>query len=307
MSIALTVVIIFMFLFLLSVAAAVFAIAPLVILQPSRRDREWYRRHTNILEPKDAGLPQEDFEVTTGDGLRLRGWIISQAARGIEPKGTVIFLHGIGDNRNAGLPLAMTLFRQGFSTVLFDSRRHGESEGAFCTYGFNEKHDLVTIINYLESRADLRTGKIGLFGTSMGAAIAIQAAAIEPRIAAVVAEASFTDLRTISVDYQKRLTKLPWKFLRNVAISRTMEYAHFKARFVSPLKDIKRISCPLLFVHGTEDTNVKTEYSRMLFDNAREPKELFLVEGANHTNIMEVGGTLFQDKVAGFFTQTLTH
>jgi hypothetical protein len=139
----------------------------------------------------------------------------------------------------------------------------------------------------------------------MGGAVAIQAAAIDSRISAVVAEASFTDLRTITVDYQRRIVKLPWHFLRNVALGRAQEIAHFKARNVSPVKDLKTLSIPIFFIHGTVDAFINFTYSKILFHEANEPKELLLIPGAAHQDIWEVGGPVYENRLVSFFRAAL--
>lgn len=290
-------------LFLIGAVFVILIIGPLILLQPERRTREWYAMRTTLLEPRDAGLPEEELTVTTHDGLKLHAWLIAQreAARG-----TIIYLHGVGDCKIGGIALARFFYNHGFHVFLYDSRQHGESEGKYCTYGYYEKRDVSTVIDYLESRKDIKTGNIGIFGTSMGAAVAIQAAAIDSRIRAVVAEASFTDLRTITVDYQRRIAKLPWHFLRNVALSRSQKVAGFKAREVSPLNDVKRLTTPILFIHGTKDELISVEYSKLLYEQATGPKDLLLVEGANHNDVWEVGGTVYERKIIDFFERYLS-
>jgi hypothetical protein len=288
-------------LFLISTAFVILVIGPLILLQPIRRTKEWYRSFNNLLEPRDAGLPQEDVTLLTGDGLRLSGWFIPSKKR---PRGTIIYLHGVGDCKTAGVPLAAAFHNAGFHVLLYDSREHGESEGQYCTYGYYEKYDVSTAIDFLKKKR-IKTGVIGIFGTSMGAAVAIQAAAIDDRIKAVAAEAGFTDLRTISVDYQRRIVKLPWHFLRNVAMSRSQKIAQFKARDVSPVSDAKKLSIPVLFIHGMEDKLIHYEYSKTLYHHANEPKDLFLIPGANHTDIWEVAGPAYEDKIVGFFRRWL--
>ena len=135
----------------------------------------------------------------------------------------------------------------------------------------------------------------------MGADVAIQAAAVDDRVKAVVAEASFTDLRTISVDYQRRIVKLPWHFLRNVAMSRSQKIANFKARDVSPLEDVQRLRIPILFIHGMEDKFIRYEYSKALYHVAPGPKDLFLVPGASHTDVWEISGSTYERKILSFF------
>jgi fermentation-respiration switch protein FrsA (DUF1100 family) len=212
----------------------------------------------------------------------------------------------VGDAKIGGVALARLWYSNGYNVFLYDSRQHGQSEGAYCTYGFYEKHDVSTAIDYLLKRTDVQPGNVGIFGTSMGAAIALQAAAIDPRIKGVVAEASFTDLRTIAVDYQRRIVKLPWHFLRNFAMSRSQKIARFKARDVSPLEDVKRLNTPVLFVHGTKDEFIDVEYSKILYEHATGPKDLLIIDGANHNDIWEVGGTIYERKIIDFFQQHLS-
>jgi hypothetical protein len=285
-------------LFAVHSAFVIYAMGPMLLLQPTRRREEWYARLTRLLHPSDAGLPQEDLQILTRDGLKLDCWLIQQprAARG-----TMLYLHGVGDCKIDGVRMAQFLFRHGYNVFLYDSRQHGQSEGSFCTYGFYEKYDVSSVIDYLESRKDLRLGPIGIFGTSMGGAVAIQTAAIDRRISAIVAQASFTELRKVFVDYQKRITRIPWHFIRNVAIGRSQKMANFKARFVSPLEDVKRLHCPILFIHGTEDVNIKPEYSRALHASAHEPKKLLLIHGAQHNDVWDVGGKVYEQALEDFF------
>lgn len=289
-------------LFLLSAGFVLLAVGPLILLQPLRRTAEWYRRSTDLLEPADAGLPQDNVHFQTHDGLSLSGWLVAQPKRA---RGTVLYLHGVGDCKTAGVPLAKLFFDNGYNVFLYDSRRHGDSGGSYCTYGYYEKFDVSTAINYLIERLGKKLGPVALFGTSMGAAIAIQAAAIDTRIKGVIAEASFTDLRTISVDYQRRIIKLPWHFLRNAAMARSQKFAKFKARDVSPLEDVTRLRIPILFIHGTSDSFINLDYSKMLYHKAREPRELYLVAGANHNDVWEVAGKSYEAKVLGFLNRAL--
>lgn len=299
----LLVIIIAVILFLLSSAAIVLIIGPLILLQPQRRTKEWYRKYTSLLEPRDAGLPQEDIVLQTHDGISLHCWLVAHPNGS---KGAIVYLHGVGDCKTDGVPLAKLLYDEGYNLFLYDSRRHGESGGAYCTYGYFEKRDVSTILDYLSKRNDVKLGNIGIFGTSMGAAVALQAAALDRRIRAVVAEASFTDLRTVSVDYQRRIIKLPWHFLRNVAMSRSQHIAGFKAREVSPLEAVKCLKIPILFIHGKNDSLIKCEYSRTLFENANEPKQLLLIPDGGHNNLLETGGPQYKETIISFLRTHLS-
>ena len=106
----------------------------------------------------------------------------------------MVYLHGLGDNRASVLGIAAHFTMMGFDVLAYDSRAQGESGGDACTYGYYEKQDL-------ESRArPAGPGPVIAFGVSLGAAIALQAAAEDPRVALVVALAPFSDLRTAAAE-----------------------------------------------------------------------------------------------------------
>ena len=289
-------------LFLIQATFVLLVAGPLILLKPIRRKKDWYARFTNLLEPKDAGLPQENVTVETFDGFKLNAWFVRQKKKA---RGTIVYLHGVGDCKIAGVPFARSLYNRGFNIFLYDSRQHGESEGYYCTYGFYEKHDVSAVISYLQSRTNIKIGKIGVFGTSMGGAVAMQAAAIDPRIACLVSEGSYTALRIVFVDYQKRIIKLPWHFLRNIALVQSQKLANFKARLVAPVEDIKRVHVPVLIVHGKNDSFIKSHYSKMLYEAANKPKQFLLIEGAEHNDVWEIGGETYENSIASFFEEHL--
>lgn len=290
-------------LFLVTVTIILFFIGPTMLLQPRRRDASFYRALGLPTSPSELQLPFEEIIVRSDEGLKLNCWLVKS---GNASKGTIIYLHGVADCKIDGLRFAKLMHDHGYNVVLYDSRRHGDSEGTYCTYGYFEKFDLIRIIDYLKSRSDIPSTSTGLFGTSMGAAVAIQAAAIDQRIRAVAAENSFTTLRSIFDDYQKRIIKLPFHYLRNLVIVRSELMAKFKATDVSPLEAVKIIDIPLLFTYARMDHLINYQYSIMLHEQAHGRKDLFPVEGASHSNIRQVGGECYEKKLVDFFERTLS-
>lgn len=283
------------------VSLVLLVIGPVMLLQPTRRTLGWYKERTSILSPSDLGLAAESILLSTKEGFALSGWLIPAK----EARGTVIILHGVSESKIAGLPMAKELHTRGYNVCLYDSRCHGESGGKLCTYGYHERHDTIMMMDHLLKREDLRVGKIGLFGWSMGAAVAIQVAAIDKRVAAIVAESSFASLRTVFDDYQKRMIKLPWHYLRNIVIKRSEYLARFKANDVAPAEAVRNVHVPIFLLHGTEDNLVKYSYSEKVFASANEPKELWLIPGARHHDMMEVGGAEYTRRITAFFDKYL--
>jgi uncharacterized protein len=103
-----------------------------------------------------------------GDGLHLHGWRCrATGAR----RATIVYLHGIADNRTSAAGVIQRFVPRGFDVVAYDSRAHGESDGDICTYGFFEKNDLHRVLDTMDD------GPVVLLGTSLGAAVAILEAA----------------------------------------------------------------------------------------------------------------------------------
>ncbi len=289
-------------LFLTTVTLILFLVGPTLLLRPRRRGLEFYRSLNMPTSPGELGLSFEEINVSVDRGIKLNSWLIKAQP---PAKGTILHLHGVGESKIDGLRFAKLLHDHSFNVFLYDARRHGGSEGRFCTYGYFEKHDVSTIIDYLMTRTDITPGKIGLFGTSMGAAVALQAAAIDSRIAAVIAENSFATLRSIFDDYQKRMIQLPFHYLRNIVIVRSELMAQFKASDVSPLDAVRGISIPLLFIYGENDRHINPHYSEMLFKNATGPKELYAIPGATHLDTWHVAGKEYETRVVDFFERNL--
>ncbi len=288
--------------FLLSATLVLLVIGPTLLLHPKRRHPDFYRSLGSPVTPSDLQLFYEEINIITPDGLKLNSWLIKAPA---PARASVIYLHGVGDCKIGGLRFARLMHDHYYNVLLYDARRHGISDGRFCTYGYYEKHDVTTIINYLTTRTDVALGKIGLFGTSMGASVALQAAAIDRRIAAVVAENSFATLRTIFDDYQKRMIYLPFHYLRNIVIKRSELMAAFKANDVSPLDAVQQFRIPVLFVYGSDDTLIDHRYSLKLFEQAAGPKELFPIDHATHNDTWEVAGKSYEQRLLEFFRKNL--
>ncbi|MBI5215757.1 MAG: alpha/beta fold hydrolase [Ignavibacteriae bacterium] len=287
--------------FLFSATLILTIIGPTLLLRPRRRTAEFYKRLNQPVHPSELQLVYEEINVMGHDNGKLNSWLIKSP----NARGTIIYLHGVADCKMDGIRFAKLMHENRYNVFLYDSRRHGDSEGEFCTYGYFEKLDLEKVIEYLHTRTDVQLGKIALFGTSMGAAVAIQTAAIDKRIAAVIAENSFATLRTIFDDYQKRMVRLPFHYLRNIVIKRSELMAKFKANDVSPLESLKNIRIPFLFIYGTEDHLINHQYTIKLYNNANQPKELFPIEGAKHNDTWQVAGAKYETMILTFLEKYL--
>jgi uncharacterized protein len=252
----------FVFVFFVGFMAFVLVQAPAVIagaiLRPAR---------IPVTEAVPPGCQPRQFQ---GAGLTLRGWWCEP---GGPIRGTLVSLHGVADNRRGAAGLVSRFGKRGLAVVAYDSRAHGESDGEFCTYGFHEKEDLRRVI------ATLPPGPVILFGTSLGGAVALQAAAAEPRVSGVVAAETFSDLATVVRDRAPRFTP---GFVISHAFRVAGERGDFDVEQVSPVRAAASIRAPVLLVHGAEDRDTRPDHSRRIYDALAGEKRLIVVPGAGH-------------------------
>jgi len=219
-----------------------------------------------------AGPAPETCDDVTFSGaiVSLKGW--KCRALGTR-RGTLVYLHGIADNRASSVGVVRRFGQRGFDVVAYDSRAHGESDGAACTFGFFEKQDLRRVLDTVAA------GPIVLLGTSLGAAVALQLASEDPRVSAVIAAETFSDLRTVVTE------RVPF-FFTSAVIAHAFQIAeqqgHFQVDAVSPVVAAATITAPVLLIHGEVDADTSPDHSRRVFAVLREPKRLLIVPGAAH-------------------------
>jgi len=124
---------------------------------------------------------------------------------------------------------------------------------------------------------------IVLIGFSMGAAIALQEAAGDARITAVVAVSSFSDLRTAAAE---RVPFFASKGNIADAFKLAEEEGKFRADDVSPVAAAAHIVAPTLIVHGERDGETAPDEARRIFAALHDPKRLIMVAGADHKHVI---------------------
>jgi fermentation-respiration switch protein FrsA (DUF1100 family) len=62
---------------------------------------------------------------------------------------------------------------------------------------------------------------------------------------------------------------------------------------------------PLFFIHGGADATTGVHHSRLLYDNYRGPREIWVVQGAPHTGAYFADRELYVERVAAFFGRHL--
>ncbi len=244
---------------------------------------------------------KSDFTVRANDGTELRGWKIVPPSPNND---WVLLFHGVSDNRTGVLGHAEFLLRHNYSIVMMDSRAHGESGGDIATYGWKERHDTVAITDALYKTENVRN--LYALGVSMGAAIALQSAAVEPRIAAVAAEDPFASLREVSYDYagldlSPLLGKTLFRPATFFALRALAQAGGFDPDQVSPEIAVTQRQFPILLICGTNDHRIPCRHAQLIYNAAIGPKEMWIVPGAGHAMALGQAPAEYETRVITFF------
>lgn len=266
-----------------------------------RRQVTQSRRSLFRDEPRNWGLdPPEELTLRARDGIPLDAWLFE--AR--EPAPSVIVVHGHGGNKDSMLPLAQILFPR-FNLLLLDTRGHGASGGTRTTLGYEERLDVHAAVDELIRRG---LGPVGILGISMGAAIAIIAAADDPRIAAVIADSPFARLPWAVAEAAKVRGYPPVlaPLVAQAAVRAAALRLGYPPSAFDPIEAVERIAPrPLLLIHGEHDTVINARHSRLILERAGEPKELWILDGLAHCRGLEGACDAYGERLVGFFRRVL--
>ncbi|HWP60937.1 MAG TPA: alpha/beta fold hydrolase [Candidatus Acidoferrales bacterium] len=245
--------------------------------------------------PKNFALDYEEISFVTEDRVRLRGWFIP-CPRGATTK-TIIALHGYPADKGNILPVVAFLSEK-YNLLLFDFRYLGESEGRYSAVGGKETRDLAAAVAFLKARG---AGEIGVWGFSMGAAVALMAAPGLPEIRAIVSESSYAQLDLMAPAlYQIPGLRYPLAWLTGVW-SRLFLGVNLSG--VSPQRSARRLTIPVLVSHSKTDQTIPFEHALLLKAALKEnPKAEFWF----HDDLFhgQLAGD-YQKRVAAFFAAHL--
>jgi dipeptidyl aminopeptidase/acylaminoacyl peptidase len=262
-------------------------------------------RYPLFAPPSAYKADYEDVVFTSVDGVTLKGWIVKP----LHPHPTspaIIICHGVGANKSDFTDLATALSRRGYAVLLFDFRAHGESGGSRTSLGYHEQKDVVSALNFLRGRSGIDPKRLGIYGFSMGGATAILAAASSRGFRAVVADSAFTSLRDQARSAITGFYHLPAFPFLPLAVLGYELYFQTSIDAVSPVTAVAGLSpVPILIIAGEGDKLIPADNGRSLYAAAKEPKELWIIPGAEHGGTLAAAGSGYEKRVGEFFDRNL--
>jgi len=237
-----------------------------------------------------------------------------------EKRPAIMVLHGFGNNKDSANSInpCNLLTRMGYVTFRFDFRGCGQSEGERgMVIPLEQVEDIQAAVTYMETRPEVDAKRIGVVGSSFGAAVAIYAGGVDKRIACVISSggwghgqekfrkqhptpegwAKFTAMleegrrhrmrtgQSLMVD-RYDIVPIP-AHLRN-HLNPTAHYK-FPAEVAQAMYNFNAEDVvadisprPLLLLHSSTDSVTPTEQSLRLFQRAGKPCDLHLFSETDH-------------------------
>lgn len=206
------------------------------------------------LRPEELGLRVEPVRIRADDGMRLAGWFVPRP-----DAPAIVLLHGYPAEKADLLPIAAALASD-FAILLMDHRYFGESEGRATTLGFRERRDLQRAVDFVQSRG---ATAVGVFGFSLGGAVALLAAAEDPRIRAVAAYAPFSDLRTLGHELYAWMWVARYPFVETMLLWARLAFGADISR-PTPAAAAARVTVPVWLIASREDEQIPFRHAERL-------------------------------------------
>ena len=230
----------------------------------------------------DRWLTEHDAQnvyITSGDGLKLHArWVPA-----VNPRGTVIFAHGYRSSPLLDFGLALSFYyAHGLNILLPDQRAHGKSEGRIITFGVMESNDMESWISYHNKQFGALP--VLLSGLSMGASTMLYLADrdLSANVKGIIADCGFTSPHEILASVFRDVIHLwatPTIYVTELC---ARCFGHFSLWQRDTRNSLASARIPVLMVHGKADDFVPCEMTIQGYQACTGPKQMFLVDGAEH-------------------------
>jgi alpha-beta hydrolase superfamily lysophospholipase len=233
--------------------------------------------------PMPAGFSAQSVAIP-GVGHAVAGWWVDQG----EGSAVVLLLHAVRADRSTMVSRAL----QG----------HGETPGEAITLGYRESADVVAAREWIKHTAPGR--KIGVVGCSLGGAsllLAPQPSGFD----AVVLEAVYPRIARAAENRIRIRLGFLAPVLTPLLLLQLEPRLHISASDLEPIRFIGHLGAPVLVAAGSKDEHTTLGESRELFEAASSPKSLWIVEGAQHQDLLAFDPQEYEAHVVGFLSQSL--
>jgi fermentation-respiration switch protein FrsA (DUF1100 family) len=244
--------------------------------------------------PSDLGADAVEFKSESG--AIVKGWWCPT----VNSRGAVLLLPGIRANRLSMVDRARFLRRSGYSVLLIDFQATGETKGDHITFGWKESCDALAGVDFIH-RVDPST-RIAIIGSSLGGVAALLATP-PLKVDALVLEAVYPTIEIATRNRMENYLGAFGRMLTPLLLGQLQLRLGVSAAQLRPVDHIGGVECPMLIMSGEKDRNTRGSDSRMLFERARSPRQLWFVPNAGHVDLHRAARKEYETRVLAFLGQ----
>ena len=241
------------------------------------------------------------------DGTKIPGYLTLPPGRTAKGLPAVVLPHGGPSARDEwGFDwLAQYLANQGFAVLQPNFRGSaGFGDAWLRQNGFRDWRtsigDVVDGGKWLVSEGIADPGKLAIVGWSYGGYAALQSGVVAPaQFKAIVAIAPVADLQLLKEDAK-------WYTSRRAVERFVGNGPHVTEG--SPMRNVSRITAPVLLFHGTKDLNVNVGHSEKMnkaLRDAGKPSELVIYDGLEHDLADSNARAQMLDRIGAFLKKAV--
>ena len=241
------------------------------------------KRSEPLVTPQAVGLADVlEVSFETADGVTLAAWYAPPRQEGK----TLIFVHGLGGNRGACLLQAAYVQKLGYGVLLLDMRNHGTSGGNITSLAYHETEDVKAAYSFLKAQPEVNPAGIGLVGHSMGAAVALRAAAELPELSALIVQCGFASLaENVQAALRIKVGRMAPLFAPIIQLAFRLRTGVSVAD-VKPIDTLKDLELPILFIHGACDRLISVSNTERMYEAYSGTKELHILKKGSHRSLL---------------------
>jgi dipeptidyl aminopeptidase/acylaminoacyl peptidase len=235
--------------------------------------------HKKQIECRQAALPHlrppgERVEIPY-QGKSLAG--ILRKPAGVERPPVICMAVGLDSTKEETDAYETPFLARGMATLVFEGPGQGEAQYELPIRGDYEV-PVKTVLDYIGTRKDLDSNRIGMWGVSLGGYYAPRATAFDKRIKACIALGGPFDWAA-AWDGLPELTREAFRVRSHC---RTDEDARKNAGKLSLIGVADKITCPIFIVNGRLDRIVPAADAERLAREVKGPVKLMMIEDGNH-------------------------